>query len=549
MAISYLFIKARKTLALYSLCVCQVLVIAWLFFGMIENMANTTEELLFYIRFPLFSVCFFGPCWFIFSLIYSGKIFPKNKWIIFLILLPNVVTFLPVLSFDHFYLIVLKKEILDPSFTEWGIFFKINLVFSYSYTFLGSLIVLRSILKEFYALKKKFAIVFIAISFPTVIYVLGQIKAVYSYRFDILPVNLSIFSVLLTIAVFQYRFLNVVPYVTYGLFSEMMEVLIIVDNNDRIIEFNKAAIKEFSGIVNLKKCELIDDFFEGLINHAMDVDQIQRISKCFRDIKEDMFSDSIDLYSISKGNKNHMSYSLYIKPLYDKKGVVLARVLSLKDNTYFVEDYIEKERERISHEIHEGLSNMSHVITMNLEYVLKHLDQRNIVKERLEIAYQTARGVNIHLRRILEELSPVDIEDLGLIHALESLFKKVIGVGIHLEFTHKNLDMDFISKKRHGYIIYKTCLEAINNSFFNGKAKKMDIVLTLRDGILKLFITDDGIGCETLVKGRGLKGIESLVRSVGGWVSFGSPCEGGFVIKAEMPLHYNKILTIREEVI
>ncbi len=36
---------------------------------------------------------------------------------------------------------------------------------------------------------------------------------------------------------------------------------------------------------------------------------------------------------------------------------------------------------------------------------------------------------------------------------------------------------EVISKKRYAYVIYKICMESINNAYFSGKAKKIAVLI------------------------------------------------------------------------
>ncbi len=49
----------------------------------------------------------------------------------------------------------------------------------------------------------------------------------------------------------------------------------------------------------------------------------------------------------------------------------------------------------------------------------KHFDNKDDVLKCVNTAYETAKGIRLNLRRIREELSPIDIEKVGLIYALE----------------------------------------------------------------------------------------------------------------------------------
>lgn len=531
--ISYLFFKAKKTPVLYSLCTLEGLIIMWLFFATFESMSVSNEELLFALKFALFPVSMIGGVGLIFALIYSGIISTKDKLIMTLIMAPLIITYLPVLTKKYFYLIVLEKSI-DSTVVKWGLSYTINIVITYIYITIGFVIVLHQIYKEFYRSKRKFILIILAITFPIAINALTASKIIAVFKFDITPASFSVLFSLFTWAIFRYRFLNIVPEVTHNIFYEMEDAVIITDDKNRIMDYNRTASTEFATFLDLSKCTTINELLIKSKNNFRDKEKYEKIEDKINNSKSERYSDFFELSS--NNENNYIRYMFYVKPLFDKKGRIIARIFIIKDSTDFIKAQLQDERKRISGDIHDNLSNMINVISMNLEYAIKHFDNETDALKCISTAYDTVKGVRIKVRRILDELLPADIESVGLISSLEALFKKIVGAGMELDFYYNGIDDDFISKKRHAYVIYKVCMESINNSFFNGKADKINIVLTQKDGLIKLLIADNGVGCDNIKKGRGLTQMESNIYSLRGKVEFGSSDEGGFIVRIEIPL-------------
>jgi len=97
--------------------------------------------------------------------------------------------------------------------------------------------------------------------------------------------------------------------------------------------------------------------------------------------------------------------------------------------------------------------NCINIISSNLEYAINNIDEPFKIKECLENSYNKAASAFLHLRRIVEELKPIDIENSGLIWALRSLFDKLKSKGIHIEFSHNNLNDQWTSSRKHGFKI------------------------------------------------------------------------------------------------
>ncbi len=71
--------------------------------------------------------------------------------------------------------------------------------------------------------------------------------------------------------------------------------------------------------------------------------------------------------------------------------------------------------------------------------------------------------------------------------------------------------------------------------FGHSKAKNLWIQLIQQDADIQLSIKDDGCGCDELVEGNGLRGIQSRIEEMGGTLEFSSRANGGFIVAMSVP--------------
>lgn len=499
---------------------------------MIENMSRTTQELLVAIRFTLFPISFISGFWLLFALFYAEIITTKNKLIVGLIFAPLLTTYLPTITKDYFFLTVRHKVIENVAITDWGTFISLNFFISYLYIFLSIVIIFIKSIKDYKTLKKKVVLVLLAPIISLSICILSRLNILVHPSFDLTPISFSVFFLLISIAIFKYRFIDIIPYATMDIFHNIEEAMFILDTNNNIVNFNKAAEIEFKNLIFVDK---VNDLFNELKKRSNEVSHLHEIIKIICERKVRIYHSQ---FEIMDDNDPHSKkrYDFYLKTIFNNNREEIGRIISFKNNTEASQILVDNERSRISEDIHDNLSNMINVVSMNLEYALKHHNKQDDALGCINTAYETAKGIRIKLRRILEELAPLDIEKIGLLNALESLFNKMVGTGIQIDFIHTGIEDRVIGKKNYAYVIYKTCMEAINNAFFNGKAQKISIILSCQDNLIKFLISDDGIGCETINKGRGLTGMEKRIHSLGGTVAFESVSNEGFNISVEIPL-------------
>lgn len=170
----------------------------------------------------------------------------------------------------------------------------------------------------------------------------------------------------------------------------------------------------------------------------------------------------------------------------------------------------EEERRRLGQDLHDGLGQMLTgigLISQNLARKLKSngipgadevQEISDLIKEADEYAKTLAHGL-VH----------VDVEE-GLKDALGHLCKqaqKFFKVKCSFECDYDKKINNTMTKLN----LYRIAQEAISNAVKHGKATNVDVVLSTKNGILKLEIIDDGIGFskatnreESKNKGKGM---------------------------------------------
>jgi len=204
----------------------------------------------------------------------------------------------------------------------------------------------------------------------------------------------------------------------------------------------------------------------------------------------------------------------------------------------------ENERYRIAKELHDDIGAM-------LTTTKVYFEQLSIETTPEEAAQLTAR-VN-HLledlidstRSISQNLSPVVLEKLGLIEALDSLLKTIAESGkIKTRFTFNRLPE---LSKEQGLNLYRIVQELIANTLKHANASMLQLDLDLRQDALVLTYTDNGRGIQQDLlktkKGIGTKNIESRVSIVEGEIVYATNQDGsGLRVTIAVPLERNEVV-------
>ncbi|NMA82653.1 MAG: sensor histidine kinase [Epulopiscium sp.] len=205
----------------------------------------------------------------------------------------------------------------------------------------------------------------------------------------------------------------------------------------------------------------------------------------------------------------------------------------------------EEERQRISREIHDGpAQSMSHIL-LKSELCLKLLDKdTDQTKEELTELRDMIKFNMEDIRRIIYDLRPMILDDLGLIPALERHIEQVqeesgLDISFEGEVSAFKLAPDI------GLTLFRVTQEALRNIVKHAKATKVEVRLSFLKDYIELFIKDDGVGFNMAEiesrqgehAGFGISAMRERVMLLQGKFEIRSQIGGGTRCYATIPLH------------
>lgn len=208
---------------------------------------------------------------------------------------------------------------------------------------------------------------------------------------------------------------------------------------------------------------------------------------------------------------------------------------SLMDNARLAEI---RERNRIAREIHDTLGHTLTGLAAGIDACIALAgDDKPALRNQLDLLSKVSRNGIKDIRMSVSSLRPDAPERLNLKNAIEELVentKRVAGVNINLDCDTINLKFD----EDEEMAIYRIVQESLTNAIRHGKAKNIDVSIKKNYGSINLLICDDGIGCEDIKAGFGLRHIRERVNMLKGQVNFGS--EEGFKVEAMIPIRWGE---------
>lgn len=550
--IVYLVIKGKKTRIFYSFIWCQLLLLNWSL-GMIFELYAVKESIKWtIICVEYFSISFIGVSWILFSLYYTESKFPKRLVRILPLFIPPIVCYIMLLTNNYHYLFYREFGI---STKVYGVFFWANVLQAHSYIIIANIRIIVYSLKQPNYRKEQAILVTLVSLIPAISNVMYVTKLI-NLNFDSTPVSFSISMILLTVAVFRFRFLDIVSSALLKVFDNMNDAIIIINSFNKIIDFNKSFKRLFEMNCKLSVNDDIDKFSLCLM---------QRLESCNINLLNSIVSGtdcSLEGELVLKGNEFEY-FSVSVQPLFNKRRNMLGRVIifsnvstykklmdkldyknkelllineQLKEYLAAAEDLArERERNRIAQEVHDTLGHTMTMLIALLEVCKITYNKDTLMTEqKLSEAIDAARGGLKELRQSLYQIKSEELRSEDCISKLQSLIEGFELTGIKIELVAEGVEGKL--QPIQSEVIYKICREALTNSLRHGKAQHISIILKLVESRVKLFILDDGCGCSNINKGLGLAGMEKRVEEINGSIVYGSDGEKGFNIHVEIPI-------------
>ena len=205
----------------------------------------------------------------------------------------------------------------------------------------------------------------------------------------------------------------------------------------------------------------------------------------------------------------------------------------------------EEERRRIARELHDEVGQSLTGLIMSLDAMEQALTtdgrEQQHLRSYLTEAREIASGTLKEIRRVIFDLRPTLLDDLGLAAAVDWYAKTSLAkAGIQPIVRAGGLDSRL--PQRVEVALYRLVQEAVANVIKHSYARQCIVSLTWRDGTVETVVEDDGRGFDPDKIDRageehlGIVGMQERVRSLGGQFAIDSRPGGGTRVHIRIPL-------------
>jgi signal transduction histidine kinase len=186
---------------------------------------------------------------------------------------------------------------------------------------------------------------------------------------------------------------------------------------------------------------------------------------------------------------------------------------------------------RLERDIHDGPQQRLVRLSMELGRAQHHFDARpDTAREALADAIVQAQETLEELRALSRGIAPPILADRGLHAALSALGARCV--------VPADLDLGPLDRRPEPAVetaAYFVVAEALTNVAKHSHARGCVIGMRHGGGVLRVWVTDDGLGGAAVAKGHGLRGLDDRLHAVGGRLRIASPDGGPTTITGELP--------------
>jgi PAS domain S-box-containing protein len=330
-----------------------------------------------------------------------------------------------------------------------------------------------------------------------------------------------------------------------GLLDSAMDGIVSVDEDQRIVLFNRAAQKMFGWTAEDVQGKPLDMLIPERFRpgHAGQVRRFGATGTTSR-----RMGDNTVLYAVRKGGEefpidasisqlNAPEGKLYTVILRD----VTERVRARQELASFAAESAgvrEQEKSRIARELHDELAQSLTALKMDTIWLRDNTPPDAQAQAKLAQMLALLDGAVASVRRIAADLRPLVLDDLGLVPAIEWVVQN---------FTHRtgvpcSLDIDQSLELQEPFAtgVFRMVQESLVNVGKHARASRAQVAVHRRGDHVVLSVEDDGVGFRTgdprKPQSLGLVGLRERAQLMRGEVRVESSPGAGTRVKARIPI-------------
>lgn len=211
----------------------------------------------------------------------------------------------------------------------------------------------------------------------------------------------------------------------------------------------------------------------------------------------------------------------------------------------------EEERGRIARELHDETAQFLTALSLNLATLKNLAPMQPRIKDLLDELQTMTRDMSQGIYRLVHDLRPAQLDDLGLVPALQYLGEeeqKRTGLQVALQVEGQRRRLDPLIET----VIFRVAQEALTNVARHAQCDQAKVKLWFNVEDVVLEVSDKGVGMDATMaaspeRGWGLEGMRERAESVSGQLHISNPAGGGTIVEVIVPINEFSISAVEEK--
>ncbi|TDL33139.1 histidine kinase [Jeotgalibacillus sp. S-D1] len=201
----------------------------------------------------------------------------------------------------------------------------------------------------------------------------------------------------------------------------------------------------------------------------------------------------------------------------------------------------EEERKRLSREIHDGPAQMMANVLMRSDLIEKVYKSQGADQAIVEIQQlkSMVRSALSEVRRIIYDLRPMALDDLGLIPTLRKYLSSIEEYSNGTKLSFVQIGEESRLNPKYEISIFRLIQESVQNALKHANATEINVKVEIRSNLISIVVKDDGKGFDSAEKKQGsfgLIGMKERVDLLAGEMAVHSTPGSGTLIMIQVPL-------------
>lgn len=331
---------------------------AWLMFSvglwsatvLLQHIASSYSAKALVSKFVYIGIVCTVATWFLFSLAYTGRSHTVTRRTLLLLSIEPILLFLLVWTNSAHQLMWMSLG-LDSSGSfpvltaEYGMGFWIHATYSYLLLFIGTVLLIQYAAQTPEIYRKQATVLVASMLVPWILNVLYLLGIT---RYGLTAAGFTVAGMGIAWGLLRLRFLDVVPTARTAVFTSLHDVVMTIDDQNRIVDLNPAAEQ----LIGCTQAEAIGQRIEKMFTFQPEL------------VAEYGYVPEVHTELAFVNNNPPEYYDLWISPVYNRRQLLVARVVVIRDITM---QKVAEKAEREERQLAEALRDVAVALTSTLD--------------------------------------------------------------------------------------------------------------------------------------------------------------------------------------